>query len=384
MYFNLMIITATILFSLISSAQVEVTPTELYPERVEFSDDLDFEGMDLAIKRQMEAFPRMNLEGEIKFGKTRYSKSVLKESLELFGEIFEEAKACLKLKSKDECVENFNTRLNAEFDFYRPVPEQGKPTDGLKRTKFTSYYSPDLHGSRVQTDRFTRPIYRTPYLAQDLNFSRVQIDFEGALHGKGLELFWVEESFFDLYLLHVQGGGRINLFNEAGEKEIKYLSYDKANTRAFKMIYPYMMEKGYITDASIENQRKFLNENPDKQPEIFAQSPSYIFFKESDEEPLGVNSIPLTEGRSLAIDTRIYKTVGLINFIKATKVTHQEDNGKVVKAPFSRFFIAQDTGGAIRGNARCDLYFGYGRLAELTAYNLNELGEQYFLIKKIP
>jgi membrane-bound lytic murein transglycosylase A len=148
------------------------------------------------------------------------------------------------------------------------------------------------------------------------------------------------------------------------------------------MIYHYMVQKGYLTtDTSIPAQRKFLDENPDKQEEIYGSSPSYIYFKVTEDEPVGLDNIPLTEGRSLALDVRIYKTTGLINFIKTVRPT-LDDDGKLIKVPFARFFIAQDTGGAIRGNARCDLYAGYGRMAELMAYNTDELGEQYFLIKK--
>src|SRR5690606_6690224 len=163
-----------------------------------------------------------------------------------------------------------------------------------------------------------------------------------------------------------------------------YLSYDGKNSRSFQMIYKYMLEKGYLEpgNAGIPGQRKFLEENPDKEEEIFGSCPSYVYFKESKEEPVGLNNIPLTEGRSLAIDSRIYKTMGLINFVRTVKASHTEDNGTVKKVPFSRFFIAQDTGGAIRGNARCDLYFGYGPQAELTAYSMNEKGEQYFLVLK--
>ncbi len=84
----------------------------------------------------------------------------------------------------------------------------------------------------------------------------------------------------------------------------------------------------------------------------------------------------------MAIDSRIYKTMGLINFVKTKKAVDTNAEGQAIKKPFSRFFIAQDTGGAIRGNARCDLYAGYGPLAELQAYNMNEMGEQYFLLLK--
>jgi membrane-bound lytic murein transglycosylase A len=372
----------SILFFSFKSFSLEMTPTEEFPLCMDLSDDLDFENLDLAISRQKKAFRSLKENEEIKFGEKIFKKRIVRESLELFEKISKETKSCLGFKSRRECFNEFNLKIQESFDFYRPVPEKGKVTDGLKRTKFTSYYSPDFNGSRFPSPEYPRAIYKYPENSEDRKFSRVQIDYEGALAGKNLELFWVKESFFDLYLLHVQGGGRVNLVNQNGEKEIKYLSYVGSNSQKFQMIFRYMLNQGYITNASIENQRTFLNENPDKQAEVFGECPSYVFFKESNEEPVGVQNIPLTEGRSLAIDTRIYKTVGLINFVKANKVVDVSPSGRVVKTPFSRFFISQDTGGAIRGNARCDLYFGYGRLAELMAYNTNELGEQYFLIKK--
>ena len=353
-------------------------------QSVTFADDLMFFNVDRVVERQLASFRRIGLKGNIKFGQNTYPKTILRDSLVLFKEIVDRARTCLKRRPELSCMLEFNAELNQKFDIYVPVPAATEPGYGqLATTKFTSYYSPDLHGSRFPTERYSRAIYRTPPTPHE-NYKRNDIDYKGALAGKGLEIFWVEESFFDLYLLHVQGGGRINIENSDGSKEVKYLSYDGKNRQPFKMIYHYMLEKAYLRpgEAGIPFQRRFLEENPDKEEEIFATCPSYVYFKESSEEPVGLNNIPLTEGRSLAIDSRIYKTMGLLNFVKAVKASHIDENGRLVKVPFSRFFVAQDTGGAIRGNARCDLYFGYGPQAELTAYNMNDQGEQYFLVKK--
>ncbi|MCM2348527.1 MAG: MltA domain-containing protein [Bacteriovoracaceae bacterium] len=366
-------------------AVAEVTPTQRLFQSLSFVDDLSLENLDLAIERQLQSYANRRLTGTIKFGSKEYPKTVLKDSLILLRTLAGQTRQCLKSNPQAVCLNAFNQEVNAKFAIYVPLPAKKEPGFRSKATtKFTSYYSPDLHGSRVPTERFKRPIYRKPDQPSEQNYTRVDIDYRGALAGKGYEIFWVEESFFDLYLLHVQGGGRINIFNADGSKEVKYLSYDGKNERSFQMIYKYMMAKGYLqpNNAGIPGQRQFLIENPHKEEEIFGSCPSYVYFKESDEEPVGLDNIPLTEGRSLAIDSRIYKTMGMINFVKTVKASHVDADGKVVKVPFSRFFIAQDTGGAIRGNARCDLYFGYGPLAELTAYNMNEQGEQYFLIKK--
>ena len=373
------------LFCVSTIAAVEITPTVLVNQSLSFADDLNFENLELAINRQLSSYEVQGLGGDIKFGNKVYPKRVLKDSLLQLQKIAAEAKTCLLTSSSEECYKTLNQELNAKFTIYRPVPS--KSESGYKSeltTKYTSYYSPDLTGSRVPTERFKRAVYRRPTEPELQNFTRVDIDYKGALSGKGYEIFWVEDSFFDLYLLHVQGGGRINIINADGSTEVKYLSYDGKNSRPFKMIYHYLIQSGYLKpeNASIDNQRKFLKENPHKEEEVFGTCPSYVYFRESDEEPYGLDNIPLTEGRSLAMDSKIYRTTGIINFVKTKRASHLGDDGRVVKVPFSRFFIGQDTGGAIKGNARCDLYFGYGPLAEMTAYNMNEMGEQYFLILK--
>lgn len=365
-----------------SALFAETTPTIRLNQSISFADDMDFKNLDIVIDRQLKSFAVVGLKGTIKLGTTVFPKTVLKKSLELLRTLSNEAQTCMSTGTKAACMAEFNRKMNAQFAIFAPMAKNGRRVKRIQ-TQFTSYYSPDLHGSRVKTEKFKTPIYRKPNAPHD-NYTRVDIDFNGALAGKGYEVFWVQESFYDLYLLHVQGGGRIHVTNPDGSVETKYLSYDGKNTRSFQMIYKYMIQKGYLKsdNAGIPAQRKFMEENPDKQEEIFGSCPSYVYFRESDQEPVGLNMIPLTEGRSLAIDNTIYPTMGLINFVETVKASHVDENGRIVKVPFSRFFVSQDTGGAIRGPARCDLYFGYGELAELTAYNMNEQGNQYFLIAK--
>ena len=378
-----LLITA-ILFIAMQAVAQERTPTIRLNQSIDFVDDLHFENLNKAIERQLVAFDVTKLPGTIRFGTKTYPKSVLRDSLLLLKELSGKATTCRKTRSDAECINAFKREMNKSFNVYVPIAKNKRGRQIQKTTKFTSYYSPDLSGSRTRTERFKHGIYTLPQNPADQNYTRVEIDFKGALDGKGADLFWVEDSLYDIYLLHVQGGGRITLHNPDGTKDYRYLSYNGKNSRSFQMVYHYMTRMGYLTpgNAGVENQRRYLEENPEKQEEVFNSCPSYVYFKESLDEPVGLDNIPLTEGRSVAVDSRIYKTTGLINFIKAQRPSHVDESGRVVKIPFSRFYISQDTGGAIRGNARCDLYAGYGPMAELAAYNTDDMGEQYFLIKK--
>ncbi|MBT5093764.1 MAG: hypothetical protein HOM21_05955, partial [Halobacteriovoraceae bacterium] len=153
------------------------------------------------------------------------------------------------------------------------------------------------------------------------------------------------------------------------------------NKKAHRFISRYMRERGYINDSSVKSQRAFLKDNPDTWREIYNYNPNYVFFSETKSEPLGLEDIPLTENRSMAQDRSIYVRKGLLSFVVAKRPI-QTGNGEIELRPYSRFYIDQDTGGAIRGQARADLYFGFGKSAELAANHLNLKGQLYFLLLK--
>jgi membrane-bound lytic murein transglycosylase A len=369
-------------FSAFSGESARIPITTKVTEHINFKDDLDFHNMKLAIKRNMAYFNRADLGVSFKFGKDSYTRKDLKLTLMSFEILVDQAIECLKEQQKSVCYDQFSKTVNNEFNAYRPSPLSWERGYNTNQSLFTAYYSPDFKGSRVKTDVYKHAIYNMPKDAKLRSLSRVEIDFDNKLAGKGLEIAYVKESLYDIWLLHVEGGGRITILNEDGTSEVSYLSYAGSNKKTFKMLYHYMLDSGMLKpgQASIDQQRAYLEANPEDQREVFASSPSYIFFKESKKEPLGVKNVVLTENRSLASDYRIYKEYGILNFIQAKRPMRV--NGKVKMVNFSRFFINQDTGGAIKGNARSDLYFGFGREAELTANNLKVLGDQFFLIKK--
>lgn len=367
---------------LLAGDSARIPTTTKVNEYIDFKDDLDFKNMKLAIKRNKKFFNRADLSVKFKFGNDTYNRKSLRDSQISFEILVDQALECMQSEAKNFCYEQFSKAVNTEFNIYKPSPltwEQGHKTS---QSLFTAYYSPDFIGSRTKTAIYKNPIYKLPKSTKLRSLTRDQIDFEKKLSGKGLELFYVKESLYDIWLLHVEGGGRIHVMNEDGTTSMAYLSYEGSNKRTFKMLYRYMLDHGMLKpgQAGIDHQRAYLKANPQDARKIFASCPSYIFFTESQKEPIGVNDIILTENRSLASDYRIYKEYGILNFIQAKIPVRQNDQIKM--KDFSRFFINQDTGGGIKGNARSDLYFGFGRKAELSANNLKVLGNQFFLLKK--
>lgn len=358
----------------------EITPTERVNQSLIFHDDLDFSQLEKAIDRQLENYERRGLKGTIRFGTLTYPRSVLKESLVELKKLAKATQSCFEVSGKDSCYEEFSLKVNETFNVYKPVPKSTERGYSERKSYFTSYYTPDFKGSRVPTEEFKNPIYSLPSSEADRKLSRVQIDFDHKLKGKGLEFLWVKETLFDIYFMHIQGGGRVVL----PDGSTTYLSYTGSNGQKFEFVSKYLIESGLMerNKTNYFTQRAFLEEHPEHQRATYATAPFFIYFKETSEEPHGLDDMSLTEGRSLAWDNTIYKSLGVINFIKTVKTTHLDEEGKPVKKPFSRFFLAQDTGSAIRGNARADLYWGYGEEALFVAGKLLEVGEQYFLIKK--
>ena len=365
------------------------TPTRLLEEFEwpRIIDDLDFEGMDLAITRQLKRYKSKNLSGYIRLGGKKYPLEDVPTSLEKFKTLVSRYFRCQNRHSREDCATDFTSDLKNNFNMFAPELTPDDPRYGEnKQTLFTAYYTPLLRGRTSPDSRYKHGVYKIPKDKELLKKSRVDIDFKGAFVGSGLENFYADD-LFDLYLLHVQGGGRVVMENKSGNLESFYISYAGTNGQSWNFISNYMYEKKYITNKGINAQRDFLLKHPQKQEEIYATCPSYVFFKKTDHPPLGNDMVSLTDNRSIATDTNYYKFKGLLSYIK-TKRPRNEDIGtkddckQIPYKDYSRFYLDQDTGGAIRGKARVDLYFGEGPYAELAAYNTKERGDLYFLMLK--
>ncbi len=224
---------------------------------------------------------------------------------------------------------------------------------------FTGYYEPVLRGSRKRHGPYQWPVYALPDDVQkgEPYFTREAID-QGALAGRHLEIAWVDDRAA-LFFMHIQGSGRIAL--DSGE-HIR-VNFAGKNNQPYVALGRVLIDAGELNkdDVNMFSLREWLHTHPGQAPDMMWKNPSYVFFKEmpSSGEPPGAEGVALMPMRSLAIDSHLYP-YGLPFYLNAELPGGQ---------PLSRLMIAQDTGGAIRGVVRGDVYFGGGAAAEqLAAY----------------
>lgn len=389
MVLALLAISATYAHANVESLRDYSTPTRKLKaaEYPVFSDDRDLEGIQTALSRQLTRFAQKDLAGRITLGGRAYPLQLAPATLKRFQRLVRDFVHCVPAHGKPICFRRLNATIRRDFHIFTPALIEGDPRFGdIKQTLFTGYHTQPLRGSTRPRGEFKHAVYAKPSDSRLLP-SRAEIDFRGALTGKGLELFFTPD-LFDLYLAHMEGSGHVSL-EEGGRTKSLYLTFDGTNKLPWRFISKYMQEKGYIDNSSIAAQRKFLRANPHLHEEIFATCPAYVFFKVSTAAPKGSDLVPVTDGRSLATDNEFYRFKGLLAYVEGERPEEadqydfeEEDVTRVKFRPFSRFFLDQDTGGAIKGKARADLYWGKDEYALYAATFLAHTGNIYFLLLK--
>lgn len=258
------------------------------------------------------------------------------------------------------------------FRVYR-VHDEERP-EGL----FTGYYEPEVDGSRSRSDEFHVPVYRRPpdlvtFRNEDaarsgLGYGRlaagVPVPYltrreieEGALAGRGLEIVWLRD-WADAFFMQIQGSGRVRL----AEGGTMRLSYAAKSGHAYTGIGGLLVQRGLVGEEAMSMQaiRAWMAANPEDARELMWENRSFVFFREIDlEDPergaLGAQHVQLTPRHSLAVD-RSFWTLGTPVWLD-TLAPLGKDNAM---APFRQLLIAQDTGSAIKGLARGDVYWGFG------------------------
>lgn len=243
---------------------------------------------------------------------------------------------------------------------------------GNSKGLFTGYYEADLNGSRVKTEKYKYPIYARPKdLGSSPYLTREEIE-DGALAHKGLELLYVDDAA-ELFFLHIQGSGRINL----PDNTVVRVTFAGRNNQPFVGITKAMLEKKYVdrSATNAESIKEWLQKNPELAQEVMNVNPAYTFFKISDGEyVVGAQGVPLTTERSMAVDNDIFS----YGFPLWLDTTLKKKGGSTEK--YSHLFVAQDTGTAIKGAVRGDIFFGHGNEAEERASYTAAQGQYYILL----
>ncbi len=246
----------------------------------------------------------------------------------------------------------------------------------------TGYYEPVIYGSLVPTPAHRFPLYGLPddlVHSEDSKrftlgrarrisdgslvpyFSRKQIDYEQALSGRGLEIAWLKDPV-DRAFLHIQGSGQIVL----PDNRIVKVGFADKNGHPYRPIGRYLIEQGFLTSSEVSMQRirAFLRENPQYLQQTLTYDESYVFFRiissAEGEGPIGSLGVPLTPQRSVAVDPKIYP-LGTPLFVETVAVDSEGSSEEKFKLePLMGIMSAQDTGGAIVGVERVDIFFGTG------------------------
>ena len=269
---------------------------------------------------------------------------------------------------------------------------------GSSRGLFTGYYEPELRGAWRPDTTYRYPIYGRPKDLVSINLGSfrpewkgqkiagrlsdnkltpypVRADIDGGvLKGKQLELLWVD-SAIDAFFLHVQGSGRV-VFRDGSVVRIGYAG---RNGHRYTPIGRELVARGILAQdkVSLQSIRNWLAANPLAGTELMQKNKSYIFFRIlKGDGPIGAQGVQLTPGRSIAVD-RAFIALGVPIWLNTT------EPGKS-KKPLRRLVIAQDTGSAIKGPVRGDLFVGYGTPAGLMAGRMKQTGRYYLLLPKKP
>ncbi len=287
--------------------------------------------------------------------------------------------------------ENARSFFETSFQPEKLVPHSGS---GF----VTGYFEPELVASAEKTDRFRYPLLgrphdlveiddttRPPYLHNSFRFARRTADglqeyFDrpaieaGALAGKGLELAWIE-SPVDGFFVHIQGSARLLMTSG----EVWRISYAGKSGHPFTPIGAWLIENGHMRreDVTMQSIRSWLNEDADRAGQLMNRNRSFIFFQRTTQNdptlgPVAAASVPLSAGRSLAVDHQLH-TFGTPLFV----ATHQPIAG--LGDRFQQLMVAQDTGSAIIGPCRGDLFIGSGEQAGEVAGAIRHAADFYLL-----
>lgn len=249
--------------------------------------------------------------------------------------------------------------------FFRPV------LIGAPPALFTGYFEPVLNGATRQSARFAWPIYRRPPELRDGRqwHDRATIE-RGLLRGRGLEIAWIDDPV-DVFFLHIQGSGRVIL----QDGSVIRVGYAGRNGHGYASLGQHLVARGLLREDQVSawEIRDYMRRNPGRAQALMNVNPSYVFFRDlpdlpPEAGPIGALGRPIHALRSVAVDP---------GFVPLGAPVWLEKSGA---KPMHRLMIAQDTGGAIKGPQRADIFFGTGEAAGRAAGDIRDSGRMLVLL----
>jgi membrane-bound lytic murein transglycosylase A len=268
----------------------------------------------------------------------------------------------------------------------------------------TGYFEPLMEGSFTPSERFATPLYKRPPDLIDVSLgdfrdtlkgqrtagklhgtklipyaSRAEIE-EGALANKGLELIWMADPY-ETFSLHIQGSGQIRLPDGSTVR----VGYDGQNGHPYIGVGKLLRERGILGpgQATMDGILNWARANPEAGKSLFRENPSYVFFRRVDGDgPIGSLNIALVPERSIAVDP-LFVPLGAPVWLNSRHVDplgSRTPEGQMITVPFARIMVAQDTGGAIKGANRLDIFFGSNIRARALASAQSHMGSLTLLL----
>ena len=274
----------------------------------------------------------------------------------------------------------------------------GGDADGI----FTGYYEPEIHGSHTRHGPYQTPVYATPdnlamvdvgLFADDLagrhftgcleGHKLVRCPERAAIDAKGLPnakiLFYADDAIA-VFFLHIQGSGRVRF----DDGTMARVNYDAQNGQPYTAVGKTLIDMGVPRDGmSMQVIRQWLKDHPGDAKRVMETDKSFVFFREeptgdASEGAEGSEGVPLTPGASLAVDLKLHP-LGAPMFVAATR---PDANPAKPDHPFNALMVAQDSGGAIKGAVRGDVFWGFGAQSESIAGRMKSSGKLYVLLPK--
>ena len=259
-----------------------------------------------------------------------------------------------------------------EWMMQRLQPFRIEPLVGPSEGKLTSYYEPVFDASRRPTATHTVPLYQVPagLVAKRPWYTRQEIDTlpqaQAALRGR--EIAWMADPI-DVLMLHIQGSGRLRLTEPDGSQRTVRVAFAATNEQPYRSVQQWLVSQG-ATKVSLwpDDTKTWVAQNPQRVSQLLWSNPRYVFFREEPlnevdaaSGPVGAQGVPLTAGRSIAVDR---------DSIPYGTPVWLASPGPVL--PLARLVIAQDTGSAIVGAVRADYFAGTGLEAGRVAARVNQ------------